>query len=209
MKRMRRRRELRKWEWKIEMKMKTTNSRVAQSTEIFFLQSGWRGSVCDSKRGAQEKRVLHAVGDQVSNPPFFKFLFQMCLPGSVPSWSLSLCPASTKRSAKASSRMIISCLLSERWALSSTALEGFSMAFSWTGSKHSRKHSQKHSQRQVKKHFHFPLVITNLRTSYRTAMGVEMVLLTALVATLSTTSLLGKVRRSQMLIRDIYTTWNK
>jgi len=31
------------------------------------------------------------------------------------------------------------------------------------------------------------------RTSYRTAMGVEMVLLTALVATLSTTSLLGKV----------------
>merc|ERR1711936_446078 len=31
------------------------------------------------------------------------------------------------------------------------------------------------------------------RTSYRTAMGVEMVLLTALVATLSITSLLGKV----------------
>ena len=50
--------------------------------------------------------------------------------------------------------------------------------------------------RQVKKHVHFPLVITNLRTSYRTAMGVEMVLLTALVASLSTTSLLGKVRRS-------------
>merc|ERR1719507_376187 len=31
------------------------------------------------------------------------------------------------------------------------------------------------------------------RTSYRTAMGVEMVLLTILVSTLSTTSLLGKV----------------
>merc|ERR1719427_2140320 len=31
------------------------------------------------------------------------------------------------------------------------------------------------------------------RTSYRTAMGVEMVLLTILVSTLSTTSVLGKV----------------
>ena len=67
------------------------------------------------------------------------------------------------------------------------------MAFSWTGSKHARKHSGKPSHGQVQKHFHFLLVITNLRTSYRTAMGVEMVLLTALVATLSATSLLGKV----------------
>ena len=32
------------------------------------------------------------------------------------------------------------------------------------------------------------------RTSYRTAMGVEMVLLTILVSTLSTTSVLGKVK---------------
>ena len=39
----------------------------------------------------------------------------------------------------------------------------------------------------------FILHFLTLRTSYRTAMGVEMVLLTALVATLSTTSLLGKV----------------
>ena len=200
MKRMRRRRELRKWKWKFEMKMKTTNWCSSRGHRNIFLQSGWRGSVCDSKRGAQEKRVLHAVGDQVSKSPFLSISYLKCVsyPGFAPSWSLSQCPASTKRSAKALSRTIISCLLLERSALSSTALEGFSMAFSWTGSKHSRKHSQKHSHGRVQKHFHFPLLITNLRTSYRTAMGVEMVLLTALVATLSTTSLLGKVRHSQM-----------
>ena len=36
--------------------------------------------------------------------------------------------------------------------------------------------------------------LLSFRTSYRTAMGVEMVLLTILVSTLSTTSVLGKVK---------------
>ena len=109
--------------------------------------------------------------------------------GFVPSWSLNQCPGSTKLLAKVSSRTITFSLLLEPSAASSTALEGSSMESSWTGF--------------ILTHAWFALAdccllvdlfnLLSFRTSYRTAMGVEMVLLTILVSTLSTTSVLGKV----------------
>ena len=151
MKRMRRRRELRKWEWKFEMKMKTTNLRSStEHRNIFFTIRLTGKRLWLQKRRSREKSST-CCGWPGLKIPLLSICQLKCVfyPGFVLSWSLSLCPASTKRLARASSRTIISCLLSEQWALSSTALEGFSMAFSWTGSKHSRKHSQKHSHGQA------------------------------------------------------------
>ena len=81
-----------------------------------------------------------------------------------------------------------------RSVASSTALAGSSTASSWTGK----------AKNQEKPNSH-PLNV--YRTSYRTAILVEMVILTTLVSTLSLTSGLGKVSWQKIyLLRNIRVT---